>query len=146
MSDLRTEEDADRERGIALATEALHAAMREDWPAMAETVTALSGSHALIWAVMAWCDTLIARWPGGLEAAGQPVLLGWLEDGRGPVQSAQDVPAPARWAGQVTAARAALDQDAFFALLRAPAEGSDLGDCVQALVTSAALAVQEAVR
>lgn len=127
------------QRGIRLGTEALHAAMREDWDAMKAALEALSGSDALVVAIMAWCDTLLALHPDGPWSGDRPVRVAWLEDGKGPVQHAEDVPPAARWAGQVVAARAALDEDAFCALLGAPAEGADLGSCVVALVMSAAM-------
>lgn len=134
--------DAERQRGIALATDALHAAMREDWPAMRDAVTALSGSEALIVAITAWCDTLLGCHPDGPRSDGRLVQVCWLQDGKGPVQHAEEVPPPARWAGQVIAARAALDEDAFWALMDAPAEGTDLGSCVIALVQSVAMTLE----
>jgi hypothetical protein len=138
---MSTEETGSPEyrRGVRLGTEALHAAMREDWDAMKAALEAMSGSEALIVAIVAWCDTLLARHPDGPHAGDRPVQVGWLEDGKGRVQHAEDVPPPARWAGQVIAARAALDEDAFYALLGAPAEGADLGSCVIALVQSVAM-------
>jgi hypothetical protein len=131
-------------RGVRLGAEALHAAMREDWGAVKAALDAMSGSHALIVAIMAWCDTLLVRHPDGQCAGGHPVQVTWQEHGEGPLQHAEDVPPPARWAGQVIAARAALDEEAFYALLAAPAEGADLGSCVIALVQSVAMTLGEA--
>lgn len=139
-------ESAEHERGITVARDALRAAMREDWPAMTTAVESLSGSQALIVAITAWCDTLLAHHPDGFPRGGQPVRVAWMDKNAGQVQHAEDVPMPVRWAGQVLAARAAMDEDGFWALMNAPSDGLDFGTCVSALVASVAQTLEAITR
>jgi hypothetical protein len=125
---------ADRARVLALATEALHAASAEDWPAACTAIQAISGG-GLLTAIMAWCDTLIGRHPGMAGSRDTPVQVRWQLDSAGPLQHA-------RWAGQVIAARAAMDEAAFMALIRVPAEGEELGAYVSALLQSVAMTLR----
>jgi len=131
--------DADRMRAVSLAGRAYRAAFREDWPAanavMAEIGRQSPNVIALV--LVAWCDTALA---GQRQAAGMPELedgkpagelvqLVWADEEAGRWHADADaVPPAARWAGRLLAARAALDLEAFQALLRAmPADGHERG-------------------
>ncbi len=57
----------------------------------------------------------------------------------GKVTGADAAPPAARWAGRLIAARAADDEAGYAALLQAPAEGGELGDCIMALLSMVAL-------
>jgi hypothetical protein len=67
-----------RRQAYELATQALHAAMREDWPAVRESFAAIStDGMAITFSMMAWCDTAIGA---QAEMHGRP-----LPDLAGPV-------------------------------------------------------------
>lgn len=137
-----------RSRARQLAAAALHAAIREDWPAASQAMQAIStetGGAGTTAALVAWCDTLIIvqRRAAGLPdepAPGEVTRPGWLDAGTGQVTlNAGDVPPAVQWAGQLVAARAALDLDGFNALLTAmPADRKARGDYAGALLHACA--------
>jgi hypothetical protein len=138
-----------RARARKLAAEALHAAIREDWPAASKAMTAISaetGGEGACLALVAWCDTLIIaqRRVMGLPDEpqdGEVARPAWLDGDTGHASlNADDAPPAARWAGQLVAARAALDLEAFNALLAAlPADGKARGDYAGALLQACAM-------
>jgi hypothetical protein len=72
--------------------------------------------------ILALVDTTIdAVRPEGW-ADGDPVHLAFSHDGGQTVTGADVVPAEVAWAGRLVAARAAMDEDTFIALMNAPAE------------------------
>lgn len=137
-----------RLRARHLAAGALHAAIREDWPAASRAMQAIStetGGAGTTAALVAWCDTLITvqRRAAGLPgepAPGEVTRPGWLDAGTGQVTlNAGDVPPAVQWAGQLVAARAALDLDGFNALLTAmPEDRKARGDYAGALLHACA--------
>lgn len=113
---------------IATATAALHAAMADDWKAASGALQTLSdecGGAGVGDAMRAWCDTLIGRTHGDLQDSGSGVRLVFKNADSGEMGGADDVPAPTRWAGRLIAARAAMDQPTWQALLEAIPPGND---------------------
>jgi hypothetical protein len=113
-----TTETAARE----IAGRALRCAVREDWPGAVRALKQLDagfGAGGMSVAFAGWCDTLISKQRElGIARPGAARPL-WVNTGTGEVGSADDVPAEVRWAGQLIAARAAWDEDAYTALARA---------------------------
>jgi hypothetical protein len=124
----------ERDRAVKIATIALHRALAGDLPGAASYVERLNGTGGLITAIIGWCDTYICR-IAGADAYGKGIRIAWWNVETGSIETDADkMPPPQRWAGRVIAARAADDEPGFYALLRAPAEGSELGDCITALL------------
>jgi hypothetical protein len=136
-------------RARHLALEALVAAMGEDWPVASAAMRALgaeTGTEGLATALLAWCDTLIAaqRRAMGLPDEpqdGEAARPAWLNGATGRVAlNADDAPPAARWAGQLVAARAALDREAFAVLLAAmPKDPKARGEYAGALLQGCAM-------
>jgi len=131
-----------------LATDALNAAIRDDSRRAGLAIKAISdeaGGEGLAYAVTAWCDTLILHYrrvTGTPDNA--PVRPGWHHADTGErTTDPGDVPAEARWAGRVIAARAALDHDAYRALLDSlPEDGAAVGDHVAMLLSVTGLTLR----
>lgn len=131
-----------------LATQALNAAMAEDWPAVRKAFAGIStDGHAVTFALMAWCDWTIQAQAalGGQEmpAAGPmpgTARPGWLNMDTGTISlDADEVPPTARWAGRLVAARSAMDIPQFEALVRAlPGDGLERGPYAVALLLGCA--------
>lgn len=141
-----------RARALQFATEALHAAFRDDKDAATRAVQAISdeaGGPGMAVAVKAWCDTLIGAWrrDGGIPDGGADGVLvrpAWRDTDTGRVATdADEVPAEFRWAGRLIAARVALDKPAYDALIAAlPADGEAIARHVGALLGTVALTLQ----
>lgn len=143
-----TEEET---RVLNLANQAVRAAMREDWDLASSAMQLISdetGGHGTLLALVAWCDWLIIsqnRSRGQPDDAtaelARPV---WLNPQTGRiVMDAGGVPPAVAWAGQLVAARAAMDQDAFNALLSAmPADGATRGKYAGALLEACAIGMR----
>jgi len=149
---------ADREKARGLAARAYHAAVREDWPAasaaMAEAGRQSPNVIALV--LCAFCDTAISvqrdmlglpPLEDGVPQEG-PVRPAWVSADTGRVTlDAVGLPPAAAWAGQLVAARAALDFDGFAALLAAmPADGLERGEYANALLAGCASLANLAAR
>lgn len=137
-----------RGRGIRLAADALHAAMQGDRERAGTAIVAINdelGGEGLTLAIVAWSDTLVAQYR---KATGTPddapVRLAWQEADTGDISvTGNDVSPEARWAGQVIAARAALDKAGFNLLLRnLPRDGWAIGGYISALLDSVALTLR----
>jgi hypothetical protein len=137
-----------RERGIQLATEALQAAMEEDSERASAAVKAISselGGPGLYLAIVAWCDAVILRYR---EVTGTPddgpVRMAWQNTDTGDISATgNDVPEETRWAGRLIAARAALDEPAWDALMSSlPEDGWAIGGYVSALLSTVALTLR----
>jgi len=133
--------EQERERGRKVATIALHRAMEGDIRTAAHYISRLNGSPALQVAIMGWIDTYIARCIGN-EHRGTPLPMAWTPVETGGVRTADEVPPPARWAGRLISARLTDDEDGYNALLRAPAEGVELGDGIIALLQMVAIGLK----
>ena len=139
---------AKRERGIQLATEALHAAMADDTERARSAIEAINaelGGAGVTLAIVAWCDTLVIQYrkvTGTPDDA--PVRLAWQHAETGDISATgNDVSAEARWAGQVVAARAAQDKAGFNALLGSlPRDGWAIGGYISSLLHCCALTLR----
>jgi hypothetical protein len=150
---MRLTGEAAYDRARELAAVALYAAVRGDCPEVNRAMQAIdaeTGGTGTLTALVAWCDTLITaqRRAAGLpddpvpgEEAARP---GWVDSGAAQVTlDAGDVPPAARWAGQLVAARAALDRDGFNALLTVlPADRKARGAYAGALLHACAAAAR----
>ncbi len=118
---------------MRLATEALHLAQRGDLAGAANRLKPLSGTPGIIDACLGWIDTYIGViYPQ--HTPGQPLAMRWLWTPTGEAKTADDVDPAARWAGRLIALRAANDYDSFMTMLRSPAAGTELGDCIMTLL------------
>lgn len=135
-----------------LATQALHAARREDWDAVKQSFADISADgKAVTFALMAWCDTTIKA---GADLMGQPspdagevaepvaeiVRPAWIHAETGRVTLDADEMTPeARWAGRLVAARAAMDEVQWQVLVGTlPGDGFVRGQYVLALLRGCA--------
>ena len=138
-----------RQRGIQLATQALQAAMADDSKRATEAIKAINaelGGEGLTLAIFGWCDTLDARYRAVKGIADDaPVRFAWQEEGTGDISmTGNDVPAEARWAGQVIAARVSLDKGAHDKLLSSlPDDGWAIGGYISALLSTVALTLRK---
>lgn len=135
-------------RARELTTEALHAAMRADWPAASRAMQSLAaetGSEGVTWALLRFCDTILGaqqRVRGLPDGAWDRGIAGvtWLNTSDGTVGHAGQVPDSVRWAGQLVAAKAARDEGMFRALLGTmPGDDAGRGRYVGALLESCAI-------
>jgi hypothetical protein len=130
-------------RAVTLAGQALHAAIADDWPSANSAVRSISqecGDRGVMTLIYGLCDTLAHR--QGISQEPGTVIPRWQLDGQGPIQTADDVPPPARWAGQFIAARIALDQPACEALLEAVPDDETFSRNVSALLQCVALTLR----
>lgn len=110
-------------RHYELASEALHAAIRNDWPAAVAAVHTLNAEcpGQVLPAMCAWIDTFADRYAQTvgreLPADGDLVELAFMEQGTGNITGADATPPHTRWAGRLIAARVAMDKPAFDALI-----------------------------
>ena len=115
-------EAAFRNRAMELSTLALHSAQLNDWERSGAAVATLNdelGGEGIMFAIVAWCDTLIMRQQQVLgHKKGDLARPAWLNADTGDLAlNADDVPPPVRWAGRLVAARAAMDHDVWQALV-----------------------------
>lgn len=132
------------ERALELGKEALRAALAEDWAGASAAVQAIGderGWGGVVLAMTAWSDTLVIstrRAEGLPDEPGPGVIVqpAWADADTGEVtEDADEVGECHRWAGRLLAARAAMDHDAYEALLRAlPEDGHERGDHVGTLL------------
>lgn len=138
------------DRAKELTTQALHAAMREDWPAAQQAMQAVSdetGGEGIYWALRLLCDTAIGcqRKAGLLAEEDAGVFVpGWLDVSSGKLELDADViPPPHRWAARLVTARAAMDRDAYNGLLEGmPEDEAERGAYAAALLSGTALTVR----
>jgi hypothetical protein len=128
-----TTPDADRARAVKIATVALHRAQAGDLQDAASYVRRLTGTPGLIVAIIAWIDTYIARIHPGHQP-GQQIALRWFHTPTDRIETADQVTPAMRWAGWLIVARAADQEERFYELLQTPAEGTELGDGIMALL------------
>lgn len=133
-------DDLPPEEQLALkyGAQALQAALSGDWPAAYRLISATGrecGGPGVCRALIAWADTMIRYTAGGPAEDGQQVHLAFMQAETGRVHGADEAPPAVRWAGQLIAARAARDEQAWHALVDAlPADGNVVGDHVAAVL------------
>lgn len=142
------------EQALELGAQALKAAMKEDWAAASAAVQAIGDDHGwagVVLAVTAWSDTLViwTRRSQGLADEPEPGVIvkpAWQDDDTGVItEDADGVGERHRWAGRLLAARAAMDHDAYGALLRSlPGDGHERGEHVGVLLEMVALGLRHA--
>jgi hypothetical protein len=123
----------DRERARKIAAVALRRAMAGDLEDAAQYVQRLNGTNGLVLAIVGWIDTYMARIHPDHQP-GTPIRLAWLHTPTDQIETADEVSPSMRWAGWLISARAADDEERFYELLRTPAEGTQLGDGIMALL------------
>ena len=138
------------ERAYELAAQALQAAVREQWETATDAVQAIGdecGPEGVEYACRAWCDALIVRYQAatGLPyPAGEPVRPVWQDAVTGTLKDADEVGTRSRWAGRLLAARAALDYDAYKALIASvPPDPQVVGEHVGTLLTTVATTLRD---
>jgi len=140
---------AERDQILGLAHVALQAAVNQDRAGATAALKGISdgfGGAGLALAILAWCDAVILRYQQITGTPdGQPVRIAWQEADTGDISvTGRDVPAEVRWAGQLVAARAALDQPAYDALIAVlPGDGLAIGGYISALLDGAALTLTQ---
>lgn len=132
------------ELAVGFASAALLSALAGDWGAATAAVRSASdrcGGEGVELCIRAWCDTLVDayRQATGTQADA-PVRPVWVDPETSQVATdAAGVPPEVRWAGRVIAARAALDCDAYGALLLSiPDDDAACGAHVLTLLDSVA--------
>jgi hypothetical protein len=130
---------------IKLATTALHAGMRGDWPAATRATQAINDRHGgdgLLAAMLAWTDTFIHHRIGAF-VSDKPVALAFQSVETGEIESADEVRPEIRWAGQMITARATDDKATWDALLGAvPQDPKVIGAHVGALLETIVLGLR----
>jgi hypothetical protein len=130
------------QRAIRLASAALTCAVSNDWDRATKAVQRIGdecGEVGVGRAILGWSDTLIHRMG---HKPGKPVNLVFqqVETGRIDTADGEHVPERVRWAGKVIAARAADDEAAWDALMKAlPEDGAVVGQHVAAVLEMVAL-------
>src|SRR6185437_16088967 len=110
---------ADEDRVTLLAAAAVRSVIRGDNDRAVKAIKAIDDAGEVGFALAAWCDWLIVQQEKlGMATADSNAGVVWRNTASGQVDTdAADVPAEVGWAGRLIQARAALDRDAFGALL-----------------------------
>lgn len=129
-----------------LAAAALAAAQADKTNTAAGYIKRISdecGGEGLEVALRTWCDATVDHATDGDRAAGRP-NISFVNAKTGELDNAASdrVPPSIRWAGRLIAARAALDLDAYRALLdELPEDGAEIGTYFLAVVNVVATTI-----
>lgn len=132
-------ETTEHRKPLRLASAALQAALAMKWDAAQRALQRLSdecGPEGLYDALVALCDTVAEHATGG-GAPSQRVRISFMDGDTGRLDEpgSPKVPAEVQWAGRLIAARAAMDEDRFRAVLdELPHDGAAVGRHVWSLV------------
>jgi hypothetical protein len=135
---------------VRLAQAAFSDALASRWDSAVRHVRRLSdecGGEGVVVAMMAWCDTYVDHATDGQAshaAAAARVNVAYVNtySGRLDQQGSPDVPGPVQWAGRMLAARAAMDEAAWTAMMdELPPDGHVVGQHVLALLRAVARTV-----
>lgn len=124
---------------IPLATVALHAAINRDHPAASRAVQRIHDEHgadAIVFAMLAWCDTAIAANPRMADAD----TFALISDA-GELHMADQAPPEAAWAARLLMARAKDDRQTFRALINSIPDLETYSRNVFALLDMAGMAL-----
>lgn len=136
-------------KAIRLATNAYHAVLAKEWRKAEQALARLNeecAGEGLFTALKAWCDTFIHHASDGAEV-GKIRMVGWNVD-TGEVNE-KEVRTSVSWSQRLIAARAAMDLDAFNAVvqeLNDIDDGFKRGEYVADLLHSIALTVNSLPR
>lgn len=128
---------------IGQAGEALRLAIAKDLPGAAKVIKQMQADHGdetVISAMAEWIDTLANH--GGWRETEGPIAFAFRAVETGEVtRDENDVRPTVAWAGKMLTARLALDEAAWWALIRAvPQDPAVIGDHVTELLQCVALA------
>lgn len=103
------------------AAAALRAAVAQDWEIAAASVRKVNGEfpHQAPNVLLSWIDTLIRHIDPDAVRNPRPIRLMFSAGGTGPATGADQVRPAVAWSGRLIAARAAMDEEQFRALLNA---------------------------
>ena len=111
----------DHRKEVRLAGAAFQAALAGKWRSAERFVKRISdecGGEGMNTALLAWCDTMADHANGGLPPAKRVnMALVNADTGQLDQLGTDAVPAKHQWAARLVAARAAMDHDAFAALI-----------------------------
>lgn len=137
-------------KSIRLAQAVLSAALERKWPSVQNALERLNsecGADGLTLALVAWCDSFVEYANGGMPDDGvRARLAAWNVD-TGAVGAAERP--TVQWATDLIAARAAFDEDQFYAVLgrlNAIGDGYQRGRHVLELIESIALTMRSLPR
>jgi hypothetical protein len=134
--------DAPAERAREIAAEALHCAMDRDMPGAAMHVGRLFGGPGLLVAIVGWIDTYLKRvYPEHVR--GEVLKIVWYDANAEALETADEVSLSLRWAGRLIAARAANDEESFYAVLGSVPEGGEFGDGIMSLLNIVATGIND---
>lgn len=131
---------------VRLAAVAYQAALAEKWETARDAVVRISnecGGTGLRTALIAWCDTYQDHATDGGASHASP-RMSYINAATGELATEKpaNMPDHVWWAGQLVAARAAMDHDRFQELIAAmPADGYAVGRYVFAVLQSVAFTV-----
>lgn len=131
----------DHRKSVRLASVAFHAAVASDWPKATRAVQRLSdecGGPGLYLALVAWCDAYSEHACDG-ESHGRIGRMNWINAETGGLDGADSprLPEPIRWAGNLVASRAALDEPRFNELINElPSDGLKRGEYFAAVLNT----------
>lgn len=124
-----------------IATVALNRAVAGDMEDAAGYVRRLTGDE-LVYAIQAWIDTFIHHvYPEAVP--GRQVHLSWAPENEDRAETADEVDPAYRWGGRLISARAAMDEDQFFAVLYSVPQGRELGTAIGGLLGMIAVSINQ---
>lgn len=125
---------------VRLAAAALQSAQAGRWEAATRYVLRINdecGGQGLNTAICAWADAFVEHACDGMPDGPRFGRMGFIngDDGRLEHDDAERLPERIRWAGRLIQARAALDKEAFDALIdELPEDGFEIGRYVSAVL------------
>ena len=128
---------------IRLASAAMQAALASKHDSAVSYLQRINdecGGQGLYVALMAWCDAYADHATGGAPTPAR-VNMSFIREDTGQLddENSDRLPPEIRWAGQIVAARAALDQDRFDELItKMPDDGAGRGDYMGAVLLTIA--------
>lgn len=137
---------AEHSKPVRLAAAAYHAALANDQHKAVRYLQRISdecGGGGLNIALRAWIDAYADHATDGKPVASK-ARVAYIQESTGQLdrEDSDRLPPEIRWAGQLIAARCALDQDRFTQLIEEmPDDGAEIGDYVIAVLLTVARTV-----
>ena len=129
---------------IPLVAGILRAAISEDWDKAAQNLKKIVDAYGVNEVPMVLAtiiDQLVLR--SDLPTDGRLKLLKFVASETGAIESADDVPPATRWTGRLIMARAEMDKDAYWALVRSVETDQQWADNCWAVVQMVALNLRQ---